>query len=329
MRLEDFDYQLPKELIAQYPLPKRDNCRLMVIRRGEWVFEHRVFVDILEYLGRGDCLVLNNTKVLACRLKGKRKTGGKVEVLLLERLGSNRYRILFKPKRVKIDEEVIFGAGRLKGRLIDKDQMVFITSDPKDIYSLGDMPLPSYIKRQPEQKDREFYQTVYARYQGAVAAPTAGLHFTAELLEKIRRKGVKIAYVTLHTGYATFAPVRCQDITQHRMEEERFSIPASTIEVIKRTKKQKGRVFAVGTTSCRALETYALGKRQGKSSLFIYPGFKFRLVDCLLTNFHLPRTTLLMLVYAFGGAELIRRAYQEAITKKYRFFSYGDAMLIL
>jgi S-adenosylmethionine:tRNA ribosyltransferase-isomerase len=330
MKLSNFDYTLPKELIAQYPLKERDSARLLVLDRRQGTIKHRIFKDIVDYFRKDDLLVLNDTKVIPCRLKGRRLTGGKVEVLLLKHKTDTTFNALIKPSRIKLGEKIIFNQGKISGNVTAKNEITFSNPDIEAIYQQGQMPLPPYIKRAPEDLDNLYYQTVYALKEGAVASPTAGLHFTKELLDKIASGGINIAYITLHVSYSTFKPVKCLDITQHKMEAEYFHIPDQAANFIKQTRLENGRIFAVGTTSLRTLETYASEAiKEGATDLFIYPGYKFKLVDCLLTNFHLPRTTLFMLVCAFAGEKLIKRAYQEAIDKKYRFYSYGDAMLII
>ncbi|MFH0762659.1 MAG: tRNA preQ1(34) S-adenosylmethionine ribosyltransferase-isomerase QueA [Candidatus Omnitrophota bacterium] len=329
MHLSDFDYNLPKELIAQYPLQVRDSARLMVLDRKSQSIEHRAFRDITGYLKKGDLFVLNDTKVLRSRLKGRRVSGGKVEVLLLNHKERLTFRALIKPARIKIGETISFGNDEISGLISAKNEITFHVEKPGSVYELGVMPLPPYIKREPEELDNQYYQTVYANHEGAIAAPTAGLHFTKELIQRMESAGIKFASLTLHVGYATFKPVKEEDITKHNMEPECFKIPQGVITALSQAEENKSRVFAVGTTSLRALESYSLGNKEGYTDLFIYPGYKFRLVSCLLTNFHLPRTTLFILACAFGGAEFIRRAYAEAVKKKYRFYSYGDAMLII
>jgi S-adenosylmethionine:tRNA ribosyltransferase-isomerase len=272
---------------------------------------------------------LNDTKVLPCRIKGRRRTGGRVEIFLLARIRGNVFKALLKPGRLKAGEKIILGREGITATIISRNEVSFNTADAKKIYSLGAMPLPPYIKREAVASDNEDYQTVYARKAGAVASPTAGLHFTKELLSKIKKAGINPVYLTLHVGLGTFKPVKSEDITRHKMEPERFEIPVQALRRIKEARRSKTKVFAVGTTSLRALESYARGNKSGSTSLFIYPGFKFKLTDGLLTNFHLPRTTLFMLVSAFGGEKLMKRAYKEAVDKEYRFYSYGDAMLIL
>ncbi len=330
MKLSDFDYQLPKELIAQYPLPEREEARLMVLERNSGKITHKIFRDITEYLRKDDLLVLNDTKVLTCRLKGKRISGGKVEVFLLKHKGGLVFEAMIRPARVKAGEKIIFPGSAVTCALTAKNEVKFAARNEEEIYALGVIPLPPYIKREAEEMDAEYYQTVYARENGSVASPTAGLHFTPELLQKIREGGTDIAYVTLHVGHATFKPVSADDITQHKMGQEFFTISPETREKLFGFKQRgTGRVIAVGTTSCRTLETYVSGKTEGSTDLFIYPGYEFRMVDGLLTNFHLPKTTLFMLVCAFCTKELAKKAYAEAVKENYRFYSYGDAMLIL
>ena len=366
LKLSDFDYHLPKELIAQYPLKKRDDARLLVLDRKAGSIKHCNFGELESYLEPGDLLVLNNTKVLRCRLIGRRRTGGRVEVFLLNKKKSGllsrrpgrivggrdsasgrnlegaSFEALIKPTRVKLQEQIIFNGGKTLGVIKGKREIGFNTADTEKIYSLGRMPLPPYIKRDVEKLDDSYYQTVYAKKAGAVAAPTAGLHFTPALLEEIKSSGVNIAELTLHVGVGTFKPVKSEDIRGHKMEEEFFEISKDSLKLIHQTHSSGKRIVAVGTTSCRALEANVIEKKQqGATDIFIYPGYKFKAVDCLLTNFHLPRTTLFMLVCAFcaagasanlyGGAgiELAKKAYREAIESRYRFYSYGDAMLII
>lgn len=329
MKLSDFDYHLPKELIAQYPLPERDSARLLVVDRADSAVKHSIFKDISLYLNKGDILVLNDTKVLPCRLFGRRATGGKVEILLLNRKRGEAFNCYMKPGRLRLKEKVSFEGSKVLAEITGKNEVTFNTDDLSSIYSLGVMPLPPYIKRAAEDSDNIYYQTVYAKNEGAVAAPTAGLHFTQGLIEEIRAKGVGFAHVTLHVGAGTFKPVKVEDVLQHAMEPEYFEVPESAQEEISKCCREKKRVVAVGTTSLRALESCANGASSGYTDLFIYPGYEFKLADCLLTNFHLPKTTLFMLVCAFAGEKLAKNAYAEAIAEKYRFYSYGDAMLIL
>jgi S-adenosylmethionine:tRNA ribosyltransferase-isomerase len=329
MKLSDFDYHLPKELIAQYPLPQRDEARLLVLDRAKGTIQHSVFKDILYYLEKGDLLVLNDTKVLPCRLFGKRKTGGRVEIFLINHKSGSNFNAMIKPSRVKLKEKISFGGGKISAEVAGKNEVIFNTDDIDEIYRLGVMPLPHYIKREAEFSDNIYYQTVYARKEGAVASPTAGLHFTEELMEKMSKSGVDFSQVTLHVGPGTFKPVKSDDIAKHKIDPEYFEVSESAIESTGKAKKDNRRIVAVGTTSLRALESYASGLSSGFTDLFIYPGYRFKLVDCLLTNFHLPKTTLFMLVCAFAGEKLAKKAYREAIDKKYRFYSYGDAMLIL
>lgn len=329
MNLSDFDYSLPKELIAQYPLEKRDEARLLVLDRRTGKIEHLIFKNVTDYLSPCDLLVLNDTKVLTCRLKGRRLTQGKVEVLLISRKTGLSFDSLIKPSRVKLGERIIFNGGRISAIVTAKNELTFSAQDLDAVYNLGMVPLPPYIKREPEDLDMSYYQTVYAREPGAVASPTAGLHFTQQLIDKIQDLGINIGYLTLHVGLGTFKPVKAEEITAHKMEKEYFSVPEAVQAAVEKTRSAGGRIFAVGTTTCRTLETYVSGIKQGWTDLFIYPGYQFRLVDCLLTNFHLPCTTLFMLVCAFAGEKLAKKAYREAVDKKYRFYSYGDAMLIV
>ena len=329
LKLAEFDYPLPKELIAQYPLQKRDQARLLIVNRKTGSISHGGFKDILGFFRKNDLLALNDTKVLHCRLMGNKITGGRVEILLTRRVNGTTFSCLVQPSRTKVGEKIIFATGSITGILSSRGQISFKQADADVIYNFGIVPLPPYIKRDPEDLDTVYYQTVYAKNEGALASPTAGLHFTQELLKQIQGAGVNLAYVTLHVGLGTFRPVKCENITEHKMEAEYFLVPDAACAALAKVKKDKGRVIAVGTTSLRALETYASGRKEGNTDLFIYPGYKFALVDCLLTNFHLPMTTLFMLVCAFGGKDLMMKAYQAAVDNKYRFYSYGDAMLII
>lgn len=340
MLLSEFNYQLPKELIAQTPLKTRSSCRLMVVDKKNGDISHRQFKDFPRYLASGDSLVLNDTKVFPARLFGRRATGAKVEVLILNNLGENKFNCLIKPSRIKLNESINFNNGSFSAKLIDRSigKAVIEFSKGRDVDELisrfGVMPLPAYIKRQAQDFDWQSYQTVYAKNPGAVAAPTAGLHFDLDMLEKIKKDGVNIGFLTLHVGIGTFKPIRNEDVASHKMEEEEFELTQATADLINMTKKQGNKVFAVGTTSARVLESQGYKKDslkavRGKTNLYIYPGFKFKVIDGLLTNFHLPKSTLFLLICAFAGKELIFKAYQEAIKEKYRFYSYGDAMLIL
>ncbi|OQB10846.1 MAG: S-adenosylmethionine:tRNA ribosyltransferase-isomerase [Candidatus Omnitrophica bacterium ADurb.Bin205] len=329
MKLSDFDYSLPKDLIAQYPLEERESARLLVVERLSGRITHRVFKDFTGCLKKDDLLVLNNTRVLTCRLLGHKGSGGKVKVLLTKRKDGSRFEALIQPSRTKIGEKIGFNQGKVIGIVTNRREISFKKEDADIIYKLGQVPLPPYIKREPEELDRDYYQTVYASKEGAIASPTAGLHFTSQMVEEISVSGVNIGYLTLHVGLGTFKPVTCEDITLHRMEPEYFQVLKVTQDKIETARKNRSRIIAVGTTTLRALETYATGLREGFTGLFVYPGYKFKITDCLLTNFHLPKTTLFMLVCAFGGEPLIKKAYQEAVDNKYRFYSYGDAMLII
>lgn len=331
MKLTDFDYNLPSEFIAQFPLESRETSKMMVLERATGKISHRKFIDIVDYLKAGDTLILNDTKVVPARLLGKKKdTGGKVEVFLLNRIKKNIFNALIRPTRIKNNQKIVFNNNGLEAEVLSRKTVRFNTDDCVSIYSHGNIPLPPYIKRPPEKLDKSRYQTVYAKTDGAVAAPTAGLHFTKALLSKIKKNKINIGYLTLHVGWGTFRSVRNDDIASHKMDAEYFQISKNTLDLVEKTKKQGGRVFAVGTTATRALETIIdKNKQRGQTDLFIYPGYKFKSVDCLLTNFHLPRSTLLMLVAAFASLDFIKRAYADAIKNNYRFYSYGDCMLII
>ena len=326
--LKNYDFKLPKELIAQDPVEPRDHARLMVLRDG---VEHKFFYHLLEYLESEDVLILNDTRVIKARLRGRKETGGKIEILILEKLGENFYRCLVRGKKVREGTRLIFD--NIVGKVMMKNEGICDVEFSADIMELvrkkGEIPLPPYIKNPPKDAE-EKYQTVFARKEGAVAAPTAGLHFTRELLRKIKDKGVEIGYVTLHVSYGTFKQVRSEDIRNHQMEEEYYTIPKKTAEMIN---KREGRLFAVGTTVVRALESSSkkgfIHSSSGLTNLFIYPGYKFSSgIDALITNFHVPRSSLLLLVTAFGGYERVMKAYKIAVEKRYRFYSFGDAMLI-
>ena len=340
MKVSDFDFYLPEELIAQHPLEKRDTSRLMVLDKETGKIEHKVFKDIIDYLNEGDTLVLNNTRVMPARLIGaKEGTGGKIEFLLLKRLEGDKWECLAKPgKSAKPGRRFEFGDGKLKcevlevletGNRIVEFEYEGIFEEVLD--SLGEMPLPPYIHEKLDDKER--YQTVYSKETGSAAAPTAGLHFTEELLKKIEDKGVNIAYVTLHVGLGTFRPVKAETIDEHIMHSEFYQLSKETADIINNTKENGKRVISVGTTSTRTLETIAdengvVRECSGWTNIFIYPGYKFKVVDNLITNFHLPESTLIMLVSALAGKEHVLNAYNEAVKEKYRFFSFGDAMFI-
>ena len=341
MKLSDFNYDLPKELIAQVPIEKRDEARLMVLNRKNKTIEHKVFKDIIDYLQPGDCLVRNNTKVIPARLYGKKEqTGANVEFLLLNRIEGDTWEVMVRPgKKLMPGAQVSFGDGLLKADILDKmeggNRKVEFHYDGifnEILDQIGLMPLPPYIKEKLEKK--EMYQTVYAKYDGSAAAPTAGLHFTEELLQKIKDKGVEIANVTLHVGIGTFRPVKEENIEEHKMHTEHFYIKQEDVDKINETKKNGKKVIAVGTTSCRVLETVAdentglVKQIESDTGIYIYPGYKFKCVDGLITNFHLPKSTLLMLVSALADREFILEAYNKAVEEKYRFFSFGDAMFI-
>lgn len=334
MKLKDFGYDLPEDLIAQSPLAKRDGARLLVVDRKRGTLGHDFFYNLSAHIPEQCQFVLNNSKVIPARLLGvKERTGGKVEIFLLKKLGEQRYEVLLRPQKKIRDGDVIrFSRPGVYARVEDVDKRVVWFSRKQLLPYLekeGHIPLPPYIKREDGKADREFYQTVYARHAGSVAAPTAGLHFTKGLLAQLKKQGHSFEHVTLHINYATFKPVEEEDITTHRMHTESYSVSEAAVERI-RARRKKHPVVAVGTTSCRVLETVGNGGQlRGDTNLFIYPGYRFTMTDILLTNFHLPYSSLLMLVSAFGGMDLIKRAYQEAVKEKYRFYSYGDAMLII
>lgn len=340
MKTHDFWYDLPEELIAQTPLVQRDTSRLMVLDRSSGAMSHRYFYDIIDYLQPGDCLVMNDSRVLPARLLGHRPTGGAAELLLLRDLGNKRWECLAKPgKKLQPGQDIIFGNGDLTATVVavqdDGNRIVEFHYEGiflEVLERLGKMPLPPYIKA--ELQDQERYQTVYSREVGSAAAPTAGLHFTNELLDKIRSKGIKTAFVTLHVGLGTFRPVKADEITQHHMHSELCMMTGETAAVLNETKRSGGRIICVGTTSCRTLESLVNddGSFEAKScwtDIFIYPGYTFKAMDGLITNFHLPESTLVMLVSAFAGRENVLSAYNEAVKARYRFFSFGDAMCII
>ena len=339
MKTSDFDFQLPEELIAQTPLERRDASRLLTLDRESGAVGHHHFYDLPRFLRPGDCLVLNDSRVLPARLIGHRPTGGACEVLLLVDKGGDLWECLVRPgRKLKPGARVIFGDGQLTATVEEElndgkravrfyYQGIFL----EILEELGKMPLPPYIKE--ELQDQERYQTVYSKVVGSAAAPTAGLHFTPELLEQVREMGVKVCYVTLHVGLGTFRPVKAEEITDHEMHSEFCKISQETADIINETKRNGGRVICVGTTSCRTVESFAaedgtMSERSGWTSIFIYPGYKFKVLDALITNFHLPQSTLIMLVSALAGREHVLAAYEEAVREKYRFFSFGDAMFI-
>ena len=337
---KDFYYDLPEELIAQTPLEKRDTSRLLVMNRETGEVCHRHFYDVIEYLHPGDCLVMNDSRVLPARLLGHRPTGGAVEVLLLRDLGNKRWECLCKPgRKMQVGNEVVFGNGELTATVkeVKEDGNRIVEFHFEGIFlevleRLGKMPLPPYIKA--ELQDQERYQTVYSKTVGSAAAPTAGLHFTNDLLEKIRKKGVKTAFVTLHVGLGTFRPVKVENIHDHHMHSELCMISQETADILNETKASGGRIICVGTTSCRTLESLVnedgtFAAKSKWTEIFIYPGYTFKAMDGLITNFHLPESTLVMLVSAFAGREQVLDAYAEAVKERYRFFSFGDAMMIL
>ena len=340
MKVTDFDYELPEELIAQTPIKKRDESRLMVLNRKNQTIEHKIFRDIIDYLKPGDVLVRNNTKVIPARLYGKKETGANVEFLLLNNIEKDIWETIVRPgNKLYVGTKVIFGDGILVAEILEimpggtrKVEFKYKGIFNEILDEIGLMPLPPYIHENLKEKDR--YQTVYAKYEGSAAAPTAGLHFTEELLEKIKQKGIEIANVTLHVGIGTFRPVKEETVEAHKMHSEHFYIKQEDVDKINKAKQEKRRVIAVGTTSCRVLESIADEKTgmvkqiEDDTQIFIYPGYKFKCIDGLITNFHLPQSTLLMLVSALASKDFIMKAYKEAVKEKYRFFSFGDAMFI-
>ena len=340
MKTSDFDFYLPEELIAQHPLEKRDYSKLMVLDKETGKIEHKHFYNVIEYLNQGDTLVLNNTRVMPARLIGeKAESGGKIEFLLLKRIEGDKWECLAKPgKRAKIGTEFVFGKGKLKCKVVDiveeGNRIIEFSYDgifEQVLDELGEMPLPPYITERLD--DRERYQTVYSKEQGSAAAPTAGLHFTKELLEEVKKKGVNIAYVTLHVGLGTFRPVKVDDVNEHVMHSEFYNLEEEDAKLINDTKKRGNKIISVGTTSTRTLETIGdengfVKAQSGWTNIFIYPGYEFKVVDKLITNFHLPESTLIMLVSALSGKEKVMNAYNEAVKERYRFFSFGDSMII-
>ena len=339
MNVSDFKYDLPEELIAQVPLEKRDESRLMILNRKNKTIEHKKFRDVIEYLQPGDVLVRNNTKVIPARLYGKKETGAHVEFLLLNNIEGDIWESIVRPgNKLHVGTKVIFGDGLLEAQILEvmpggtrKVEFKYKGIFNEILDQIGLMPLPPYIHEELKENDR--YQTVYAKYEGSAAAPTAGLHFTPELLEKISQKGVKIANVTLHVGIGTFRPVKVDKVENHQMHSEHFYIKQEDADIINNAKKSGHRVIAVGTTSCRVLETVAnndglVQAIEGDTQIFIYPGYNFKVLDGLITNFHLPESTLVMLVSALAGREYILKAYNEAVKEEYKFFSFGDAMFI-
>ena len=341
MKTSDFFYDLPEELIAQDPLEDRTASRLLVLDRKTGAVKHKIFSDVIDYLNKGDCLVINNTRVIPARLIGEKEgTGGKVEVLLLKRRANDVWETLVKPgKKLKPGAKITFGDGRLRAEVLEvvEEGNRLVKFHYEGIFeeildSLGEMPLPPYITHKLE--DKEMYQTVYAKFDGSAAAPTAGLHFTKELLNKIEEKGIKISSITLHVGLGTFRPVKVDDVNNHHMHTEWYEVNAEAAEIINETKRNGGRVICVGTTSCRTIESVAdengyMKAKTGETDIFIYPGYKFKVMDGLITNFHLPESTLVMLVSAFAGKENVLSAYETAVKEKYRFFSFGDAMILI
>lgn len=339
MKRSDFYYDLPERLIAQHPLEQRDSSRLMVLNKTTGELEHKHFHDLIDMLGENDCLILNDTRVLPARIYGtKQQTGAVVEFLLLKQLNANEWECIVKPGKKAREGAVFDFNGLLTGEIIkvlDTGNRIISFTYEGNFYNLleqiGSMPIPPYIKE--KLKDNERYQTVYSKHPGSAAAPTAGLHFTKEMLQTLKEKGVKIGYVTLHVGLGTFRPVKAENIEEHTMHSEHYQIPKETADLINTVKQNGGRIIAVGTTSCRTLETAAddngrVSECEGDSKIFIYPGYKFKCIDALITNFHLPESTLIMLVSALAGREHVLSAYETAVKEEYRFFSFGDAMFI-
>ena len=339
MKVEEFNYELPKELIAQTPYDKRDEARLMVLDRKTESIDHKIFRDVIDYLEPGDCLVINDTKVIPARLYGKKDTGANVEFLLLKRIEGDDWEAMVRPgNKLRPGSKVEFGDGLLKAEVLEvmpggnrRVRFEYNGIFNEILDQIGLMPLPPYITE--KLKDKSKYQTVYAKYEGSAAAPTAGLHFTEELLEKVKEKGVDIAKVTLHVGIGTFRPVKVENVEDHSMHSEHFYIKKEEAEKINKAKETGHRVIAVGTTSCRVLESVAdengkVKEIEADTNIFIYPGYKFKCIDSLITNFHLPESTLIMLVSSLAGKDFVLKAYKEAVDKKYKFFSFGDAMII-
>ena len=346
MKITDFDYELPKELIAQKPANKREESRLMVLNRKEKTIDHKMFYNIIDYLNKGDLLVMNNSKVIPARLYGEKVgTGAKIEFLLIKRIENDIWETMVKPgKRLKPGDKVVFSNdSKFEAEILEygKDGTRIVRFDYEGIFyerldEIGKMPLPPYIERESKEEDKDRYQTVYSEEPGSVAAPTAGLHFTEDILNKLKDKGVNIAYVTLHVGIGTFRPVKCENIEEHKMHFEEYTISADNEKIINNALSKNKRIVAVGTTSVRTLESVAYETKEGyrvksgdgSTGIFIYPGYKFKIVDSMITNFHLPKSTLLMLISAFYNREDILKAYETAVKEEYRFFSYGDSMFI-
>ncbi|MGB2696408.1 MAG: tRNA preQ1(34) S-adenosylmethionine ribosyltransferase-isomerase QueA [Candidatus Zixiibacteriota bacterium] len=343
MRISEYDFQLPQGFIAQYPSEKREHSKLMILHRKSESIEHKTFYQIIDYLNKSDGLVINQTRIFPARLFGKLENrDSKIEILLLKKIEDDMWEILVKPgRKAKIGQKIVFDENKLSCQILDRSPAggrvvrFFYDADfHKIVEEIGVIPLPPYIKREPEIVDKKRYQTVYAKEIGAVAGPTAGFHFTDELLKKIEGKGIVLIPIVLHVGLGTFRPIKVDDPSQHRMEAEYFKMDESSARKIKQVRENGGKIFAVGTSVVRTLETVArqdniLEHREGWTDIFIYPPYQFKLVDAILTNFHLPKSTLLLLVSAFSNKDLIFKAYQEAIDRKYRFYSYGDAMLII
>ena len=334
MRIEEFDYELPKELIAKYPVIPRHNARLMILNRKEGTIKHDIFINLPEYLKEGDLLIFNNTKVIKARLEGKKPTGGKVEILLTDFMGGRRWKALVGGKKIREGLVIEIGDDFKVEVIKHVEEATFIVELKGEnvLYLLekyGKMPIPPYLEREEEPIDREYYQTIFAREEGAVASPTASLHFSEELMERLKEKGIRFAFITLHVSYGTFKPIKVEEVEKHNIDPEYVKIPKETVNIIKETKEGGNKVIAVGTTVVRALETKPFEPYEGYTNLYIYPPFRFKVIDGMITNFHLPRSSLLLLVSAFAGKDFIMKAYREAVDRRYRFYSYGDGMLIL
>ncbi len=331
MKLSEFDFKLPKELIAKYPKIPREEARLMVLNRKDKTLIHSTFKELPKFLREGDLLIFNDTKVIPARLIGRKETGGKVEVLLYQKLNRGTYKALVGGKKIREGLKVFVGKEveiLIKEHLKESTFLVEILKGEEKLKEVGKIPIPPYLEREEEPIDRLYYQTIFAKEEGSVASPTAGLHFSEKLLKSLRERGINFAFITLHVSYATFKPLKEDDVEKNTLEEEFVKVPEETIKKVLETKRRGNKVVAVGTTVVRALESKPFKSYEGFTNLFIYPPYEFKVIDALITNFHLPRSSLLLLVCAFGGKDFILRAYQEAIKKKYRFYSYGDGMLI-
>ncbi len=334
MNVEEFDYHLPEELIAKYPIVPRHNARLMILNRKDRSIKHDIFLNLPDYLEKGDLLVFNNTKVIKARVEGKKPTGGRVEILLTDYMGGKRWKALVGGKNIKPGLTVEIGKDfyiKVISHIEEASFLVELVGEdiPSLLERYGRIPIPPYLGRDEEEIDREYYQTIFAKEEGAVASPTASLHFSEELMKRLEEKGIKHTFITLHVSYGTFKPVKVREVERHKVDPEYVKVPESTIKMIRETKNRGKKVIAVGTTVVRALESSQLKPFEGYTDLYIYPSYKFKVVDCMITNFHLPKSSLLILVSAFAGKDFILKAYDEAVKLRYRFYSYGDGMLIL